>query len=170
MNNRLAVIAGLLLGMLSGCAALVLPQNPDEFRARMPESYQERHHIKRPYRVAADVLAKKARECLNVSFRHEYTEYNGPYRIKRQTTVKYKSTMREAGGKTVLAVQYTNIPKQILPFQKEPPDGMYVVVADLYPRGNETQLVISGIDSGGIQKAIKNWAAGTNMGCPDLTQ
>ena len=170
MNNYLAVIAGLLLGMLSGCAAMVAPQNPDEFRARIPESYKERHHIKRPYRVVADVLAKKARECLNISFRMEWVEYNGPYRHKRQTTVKYKSTMHEAGGKTVLAVQYKAIPK-LFPVQNEPPDGIYAVVVDAYPSGNGTQLDIYGLESNKrlVPQAIKHWANGTNMGCPDLS-
>ncbi len=167
-----AAMAGLSFGMLGGCAALILPQNPDEFRAGVMESpslsYTERHHVKRPYHLVANEIAKKARECLNGSFRRKYIVYNGPYRYWVQDTAKYKSTIQATGRKLVLAVQYTTIPKQISSIQKEPPDGKYLIVVDTYPRGDGTQIDIYSIEKL-LNQAIKHWAAGTNMGCPDLS-
>lgn len=163
-----------IVALLGGCAALIHAQNPEEFRQRARPSYTEQHTVNRPYKTVSDTIARKARECLNASYRKEYTEYNGPYATRKQSTVTFKPTVQVTSTRTTIAVQQAYLPRppDFLDFQKTPPDGLYIIVADAYPHGNQTRLVLYGTTKAWmppIPRAIMNWAAGTNMGCPDLS-
>lgn len=172
MKACLAMIGGLSVALLGGCASMQHVQNPEEYRARMPESYTEKQTIKRPYRTVAEAIAKKTRECLDISRRKEYTEYNGPYAFKVVKTVKYKPTIQNGANKLTVALQLAYVPKPSPDFQNTPPDGMYIMLADVYPSGKDTTLHLYGVGPGytkPVYQALRNWASGTNMGCPDLS-
>jgi len=53
-----------------------------------------------------------------------------------------------------------------------PPDGFFIIVADVYPAGGASRVDVQkhmpGYD--GVMKAIRGWAQGTTTACPDLAQ
>ncbi len=56
---------------------------------------------------------------------------------------------------------------------KEPEGGHYLVVADAYPIAqNRTRLDLFGPSRPHevMIRAIKGWATGDNLGCPDMTK
>ena len=56
---------------------------------------------------------------------------------------------------------------------KVPEGGTYLLVADAYPlSGNRTKLQWFGPSRGHdtLIRAVKGWATGENLGCPDLTK
>ena len=51
--------------------------------------------------------------------------------------------------------------------------GAYIIVADAYPQpGNRTRMQLYGPSIGYdvVYRAIRGWASGENLGCPDLTK
>jgi hypothetical protein len=157
---------------LSGCASFMQPQNAEEFRTRVPESYIERVDIQRPYVAVANTIKKKAPECLDIAVRKEGTEYNGPYSFKKKWTTRYVSTIRVSSTKAELNLQFDVIPRPKPDLQNTPPEGLYIMSITVTPVNKDTtRLVIYGGTHQWktIPQAVKNWATGTNMGCPDLS-
>jgi hypothetical protein len=172
MRTKLALICAVATG--AGCAALVMPQDAKEFRARMPEKYIEKFEVKRPFRTVSDVVTRKSKECLDVTVTRRGMVYNGPYQFERTYHVKYHPTMQASATKAelVLRVDEGN-PKQIIDVNKIPEGGMYVYVFDLFPAGgNTTRVELYGAMTMGpykdIPEAIKGWMRGTDMACPKL--
>jgi hypothetical protein len=75
-------------------------------------------------------------------------------------------------NKTELHVQQTWTGNVIVP-GKVPEGGLYYIVADATPidRGR-TRVDIYGPSIGAdtLVRAIRNWATGENVGCPDMTK
>ena len=88
--------------------------------------------------------------------------------------VFYKPTLVNGRERTELHIQWRREPGDAFSFSGKPPaDGMYVVVADAMPagKGKTTMTVYAPtMVFTVIPKAIKHWANGTNLGCPDLTK
>lgn len=172
MRTKLALICAVATG--AGCAALVMPQDAKEFRARMPEKYIEKFEVKRPFRTVSDVVARKSKECLDVTVTRRGMEYNGPYRFERTYHVKYQSTMQASATKAELVLRVDQgDQKQLIDVNKTPEGGMYVYVFDLFPAGaNATRVELYGATTMGpfkdIPEAIKSWMRGTDMACPKL--
>src|SRR5579859_2024039 len=135
MKTRRVLLVTFLIAGLPGCAALIMPQNADEYRARMPEKYTEKLEVKRPFHTVSQVLKRKSAECLDVSVTRTYTEYNGPYHYQRTTTVKYRPAVRVSAKKTVLQLQSDDGKRGGM--QKIPQGGMYILVVDAYPGGHD---------------------------------
>jgi hypothetical protein len=55
---------------------------------------------------------------------------------------------------------------------KPPPGGVYIFVADATPQGNRTRIQIYGPSKGYdvLHRAVRGWASGENLGCPDMTK
>jgi hypothetical protein len=61
----------------------------------------------------------------------------------------------------------------VISVSKEPDGGYYLLVADAQPvtqTKTRIDLYRPSMGHGVLIQAVKNWAAGQNVGCPDLTK
>ncbi len=148
-----------------------LPQNADEFRKEIPHAFLgsvQNFDANRPFRDVAKTFQAKAPECLNVNVRT----------IERSNTsssnilTTYKSTVIATDAKVELHVQRHMQGNVIVP-GKEPVGGHYFLVVDVTPLDkNRTRIVVYGPSRGAdsLNRAVKGWATGENIGCPDITK
>jgi hypothetical protein len=170
--KRSAVLAATLsCALLSGCAAISgHPQTAEEFRKAVPGAFLgkvESFEVDRPFSEVARTFQKRAPECLNVTIK-TVSRTNMSYQVIVTT---YKPTVLVNGEKAELHVQFHH-DQGVMNVTKEPEGGYYLVVADLFPLGNNRTRVdlyrpSMGYDA--LIKGIKGWAASDNSGCPDLT-
>ena len=170
--KRSAVLAATLsCALLSGCAAISgHPQTAEEFRKAVPGAFLgkvESFEVDRPFPEVARTFRKRAPECLNVTIK-TVSRTNMSYQVIVTT---YKPTVLVNGEKAELHVQFHH-DQGVMNVTKEPEGGYYLVVADLFPLGNNRTRVDLYRPSMGYDvliKGIKGWAASDNSGCPDLT-
>lgn len=169
---RHAVILGavMLPALLSGCVTSH-PQTAEEFRQAVPGAYMakvETMEVNRPYEDVSRTIEEKAPECLNVSIR-TVSQSMTSYQV---IVTEYRPTVRVTDRRTELHVQQHH--KQgVLKITKEPAGGYYLLVADATPvTGGRTRLDVYGPSIGHdtLIRAVKGWATGENVGCPDLTK
>jgi hypothetical protein len=169
--KRLIILTVVLFSMLlSGCA-IHHPQTAEEFRKAVPGAFMgkvETLEVNRPFSDVAKTFQKKAPECLNVT-----VKTTSQTRMSYQVIVTtYKPTVLVAAEKAELHVQFHH-EAGVLNVSKEPEGGYYLLVADAYPINKNTTRVDLYRPSMGhdvLIKAIKGWATGENVGCPDLTK
>jgi hypothetical protein len=164
---------GLMLGgALYGCASLDSPMTTNEFRTGVKDSslgVVEILDVKRPYPQVAETLRKKANECLAVTVVSEGNVYQGNMMVKERSLQIYKPTVNVTKDATELSLQVGN--GKMNPVQKHPKDGYYILVADATPAGRGTKVTIyrgkwgKGKD---VDEAIRGWANGERLACPDL--
>jgi hypothetical protein len=159
------------LALLVSACSIQYPQNAEEFRQQIPGAFMgkvQTFEAKRPFRDVARTFQAKAPECLNAAVR--VTSQTGTSYSNILYT--YKPTVRVGEKKAEVHVQRHMEGNVIVP-GKEPPGGLYFVVADATPidRGR-TKIDIYGPSRGAdaIVRAITGWATGENVGCPDLTK
>jgi len=157
------------LAALSACGSM--PQTAQEFREAIPTAFTgEVQHFEanRPFREVARTFQAKAPECLNVSVR-TVSQTGTSY---QNIVAVYRPTVLVSDKKAELHVQRKYEKGVISPY-KEPEGGHYVLVADATPvdRG-KTRVDIYGPSKGldVLIKAVKGWATGQNVGCPDMTK
>jgi len=143
------------------------PQTAEEFRQQIPTAAfgkVQTFEAKRPFRDVTKTFQAKAPECLNVAIRT--VERGG------SSTRTLKPTVLANENKTELHIQQTWTGNVIVP-GKVPEGGLYYIVADATPidRGR-TRVDIYGPSIGAdtLVRAIRNWATGENVGCPDMTK
>jgi hypothetical protein len=159
-----------LAGALAGCA-INYPQTAEEFRKAAPEATfgkTETIEVNRPFRLVAQTFQRKAPECLNIAVR--MTERSSTSYHVVETV--YKPTVLVGKERAELYVQMEHKKGVIVP-GKVPEGGLYLLVADAYPlAGNRTRLQWFGPSRGHdtLIRAVKGWATGENVGCPDLTK
>lgn len=158
-----------LAALLSACGSM--PQTAQEFREAVPTAFMgEVQHFEasRSFREIARTFQTKAPECLNVSVR-TVSQTGTSY---QNIVAVYRSTVLVSDKKAELHVQRKYEKGVISPY-KEPEGGHYVLVADATPvdRGR-TRIDIYGPSKGldVLIKAVKGWATGQNVGCPDMTK
>jgi hypothetical protein len=164
-------IAALALPIaLAGCA-INFPQTAEEFRKAAPEATfgkTETIEVNRPFRQVASTFQRKAPECLNIAVRmteRSTTSYHVVETVWLEGSNLYVT-------RTELHVQLDYKKGVIVP-GKVPEGGTYLLVADAYPlSGNRTKLQWFGPSRGHdtLIRAVKGWATGENLGCPDLTK
>jgi ABC-type glycerol-3-phosphate transport system substrate-binding protein len=171
MKRSAVLAAALSCALLSGCAAISgHPQTAEEFRKAVPGAFLgevESFEVNRPFSEVARTFQKKAPECLNVTIK-TVSRTNMSYQVIVTT---YKPTVLVNGQKAELHVQFHH-DQGVMNVTKEPDGGYYLVVADLFPMGNDRTRVDLYRPSMGYDvliKGIKGWAASHNSGCPDLT-
>ena len=171
MNRSAIVTAALACALLSGCAAMTgHPQNAEEFRKAVPGAFMgkvETFEVDRPFSEVARTFQEKAPECLDVSIRTVSRTYMS-YQVIVTT---YKPTVLVNGQKAELHLQFHH-EQGVLNVTEEPDGGYYLLVADLFPLGeNRTRVDLyrpsMGYDV--LVKGVKGWAASDSSGCPDLT-
>lgn len=167
MNKNIA-IAPIAAALLSACISV--PQTPAEVReagkTRSTSYTHESIEVTRPFPEVARTFAKKAPECLEFSLSSTSKPMIG---FGSSTTVYAwgKPTLRISADKAELHFQG----KFLNMMGKVPPDGWYYLVADAYPLGrNKTKVDIYWAHSQLVVEAVKGWASGENLGCPDPTR
>jgi hypothetical protein len=156
--------------LLTGCVASH-PQNAEEFRVAVPGAFMamtETVEVDRAFRDVSATFRKKAPECLNVKV--EMTEQSATsYHV---VVTAYKPTVMVSDQRAELHVQQTH-EKGVLNVTEVPDGGYYLLVADAYPmENNRTRLELFGPSRGYdvLIRAVKGWASGENLGCPDMTK
>jgi hypothetical protein len=163
--------AALLASALAGCA-VNFPQNAEEYRRAVPGAMfgkSETLEVNRPFRQVASTFQRKAPECLNIAVRMTERSTTSYHVVE---TV-YKPTVLLGKERAELHVQIEYKKGVIVP-GKVPEGGNYLLVADAYPLagGSRTRFQWFGPSRGHdtLIRAVKGWATGENLGCPDLTK
>jgi len=166
--SRLGICAVTLL-LLAACAPM--PQTAEEFRKAVPGAAFakiETYEVKRPMKEVAATFRRKAPECLNVAVR-TVSQTSSSY---QNILTEYKPTVVVTSQRAELHVQQLHKTGVLYP-SKPPEGGTYIVVADAYPlSGNRTRIQVFGPSIGYdvVYRAIRGWATGDNLGCPDMTK
>ena len=167
MNRLYFGVAALAL---AGCVNF--PQNAQEFREQIPGAtfgQKQTFEAKRPFRDVAKTFQAKAPECLSVSVR-TISQTSTSY---QNILTTYKPTVLVGAQKAELHVQRHYQGGGVIVPGKEPEGGLYMLVADATPIDrNRTRIDIYGPTHGAdtMIRAVKGWATGENVGCPDLTK
>lgn len=166
---RLQLVGVALL--VAGCG--MAPKNADEFRQatrdglRLGLTSMETFEVDRSLRDVSSTLQRKAGECLNVTVNWSATSTK--YGNTRSGMHTYKPTFRAAADKAELHVQRKRAGGGDIDVGA-PPDGFYELVADATPVSpKRTRIEIYQGDNL-MRAALRGWASGSNLGCPDLTK
>jgi len=156
--------------LLQGCGNM--PQNAEEFRKAAPGAMlgkTDSYEINRSYRDVAATFQRKAPECLNMAVR-TVSQTSTSY---QNILTEYKATVVPGDERAELHLQQLHKGGGVIYPSKPPEGGAYIIVADAYPMpGNRTRMQLYGPSMGYdvVYRAIRGWAAGDNLGCPDLTK
>ena len=162
-------VLGVLVALLSGCGSL--PQTPAEHRetAKSGRTFytSASFEVKRPFAEVARTFQKKATECLSFSMATT-TRPNIGFGSSTNVWGRTKPTVLASANRAELHFQ-AKLQNQV---GSPPPDGAYYLVADAYPLAKDRTKVdmywIRRVDL--VAEAIRGWAAGENVGCPDPTR
>jgi hypothetical protein len=166
--RTIAVAAALLL---AGCASQH-PQSAEEFRKAAPGGFMmasETVEVNRPLRDVAAAWQRRAPECLNVSIRTT-SQTATSYQV---ITSIYKSTVVAGKDRAELHLQRQFKGSGVIIVGTPPADGDYILVFDAYPlAGSRTKVQWLGLQKGheAVVRAVKAWASGESLGCPDFTK
>jgi hypothetical protein len=167
MTVKLIVAAG-AAALLSACGSV--PMTPAEFReaAKASKSYTvETFEVKRSFTEVSKTISKKVPECLT------FDNYS-----TKTSNLGFSSSTTKVGDTSKPTV-VASAKKMEVYFQKRwgnpvgpiPKDGWYYFVADIYPVAKDrTKVDIYQRGVSLIDTAMKGWASGDNLGCPDPTQ
>lgn len=170
-KDLFAVAAALAAASIAGCA-VQQPQNAEDFRkavgggAMMTKT--ETYEVNRPLRDVAATFQRRAPECLTVTVR-TVSQTTGSY---QNIVTEYKPTVLVGGERAELHVQQLHKTGVLYP-SKPPAGGVYIFVADAHPAGaKRTRIQIYGPSRGYdvLHRAVRGWATGDNLGCPDMTR
>ncbi len=158
--------------LLFGCASQskTADQLRDNVKRNVTFSSREVFEVKKPYRQVSDTLRKKWLECLDSTATGSI--HRGGNTFGTQTNI-YKPKSAVTGQRTELTLQHKATGTGITQLGGPPPEGFFIIVTDVYPADKNTSRVdvqkhMPGY--AGVIKAIRNWAEGTSMACPDLAQ
>jgi hypothetical protein len=167
-TSQVALIA--LAFAVAGCG--MAPKNAQEFRqatrdgVRLGLTSMETFEVERPLREVSSTLRRKASECLNVSVNWSATNTYGNTRSGVHT---YKPTFLANADKAELHLQRKRSGGGDVDVGA-PADGFYDVVVDAIPVSpKRTRIEIYQGDKL-MRTALRGWAKGDNLGCPDLTK
>ncbi len=128
----------------------------------------ETFEVNRPFVDVAKAFKAMGPKCLDVRIK----TISDTYQSHQVIVAKYTPTVIVTEKKAELFVQERH-EAGVLAVYKEPEKGHFLMVVDAIPLGkNKTQITMYRPAKGHdvMVKAIKGWATGKNMGCPDLTQ
>ena len=164
--KRVAVVA-----LLGAVACAPMPETAEEFRKAVPGAVMAKtdsYEVNRSIKDVAATFRRKAPECLNVSVR-TVSQTTTSY---QNILTEYKPTVVANGERAELHVQQLHKTGVMYP-SKPPEGGIYLLVADAYPLpGNRTRIQTYGPSKGYdvLYRAVRGWASGDNVGCPDMTK
>lgn len=167
MKKILAGVGGALL--LQACVQM--PQNAEDFRKAVAGGAMltktETYEVNRPLSAVAATFQRRAPECLRLAVR-----------TVSQTTTSYQNILTEytptvVAGKERVELHVQQLHKTGVIYPSKPPEGgIYLFVADATADGKRTKIRIYGPSKGYdvLHRAVRGWADGTNLGCPDMTK
>lgn len=170
MKNVFFLNVALFTIFLSGCVGS-MPQTAEEFRLALPGAFMgkvETFEVNRPFRKVARTFKKMAPKCLDVRIKTTSSTYQS-YQV---IVTKWNPTVLVTKNKAELHIQQVN-EKGVLNVYKEHEKGHFVMVVDAIPLDKKRTKIVMYRPSMGqdaLVKAIKGWAAGKNVGCPDLSK
>jgi hypothetical protein len=162
---------GLAAVALALAACAPMPQTAEEFRKAVPGAMMAKtdsYEVNRSMKDVATTFRRKAPECLKVSVR-----------TVSQTSTSYQNILTEYTPTVVVNSERAELHLQqhhktgVVYPSKPPAGGPYIIVADAYAMpGNKTRIQLYGPSKGYdvVYRAIRGWATGENLGCPDLTK
>ena len=164
--KRIAVVTS-----FAAVACAPMPQTAEEFRKAVPGAVMAKtdsYEVNRSMKDVAATFRRKAPECLNVSVR-TVSQTTTSY---QNILTEYKPTVVVNGERAELHVQQLHKTGVMYP-SKPPEGGIYLLVADAFPLpGNRTRIQTYGPSKGYdvLYRAVRGWASGDNVGCPDMTK
>lgn len=170
MKIALSSFIVLFIAVLTGCVTSH-PQNAIEFRAAVPGAFLakvEKYEVSQPFQKVASRFEKMAPKCLNVTIK-----------TVSQSTTSYQVIVTEYKPTVILSEDHAELHVQqhhaqgVMKITEEPEGGYYLMVFDaIKVDEGTTRIEYYGPSVGheSIIKAIKGWASGENVGCPDLTK
>ena len=168
--NRVLIVTSIPVALwLGGCVSH--PQTAEEFRQAVPGALTaevETFEVARPFDEVANTFREMAPACLNKRIKTTSRTHMS-YQV---IVTAYKPTVLVTGDKAELHLQQHH-EAGVLKVSKEPAGGYFLLVADARPIDrNKTRIDLyrPSIGHGVLVKAIRGWATGENVGCPDLTQ
>jgi len=168
MNSSRVLIVVLNLLALFGCISH--PQTAEEFRKAVPGAFSakvETFEVDRPFSQVASTFQKMGPNCLSKTIKTT-SQTTTSYQV---IVTIYKPTVMVTGKKAELHVQFHH-DQGVVAVSKEPAGGYYLLVADAQPvtqTKTRIDLYRPSMGHGVLIQAVKNWATGENIGCPDLT-
>ena len=160
-----------LLSLLGLCGCISHPQTAEEFRKAVPGAFSatvETFEVDRPFNQVANTFQKMGPNCLSKTIKTT-SQTNMSYQVIVTT---YKPTVLVTANKAELHVQQHH-EQGVVNVSKEPDGGYYLLVADARPINKSktrVDLYRPSMGFGVLTQAVKNWATGENVGCPDLTK
>lgn len=155
---------------VTGCA-IHHPQNAEEFRKAAPGATfgsQESFEVNRSLSAVSRTFKKMAPKCLHVRVKSESSGYMH-YQV---IVTDYNPTVIVGKNRTELHLQQDHI-QGVMNVSEKPKGGYYLIVTDAIAAGkNKTRIDMYAPSMGydHVVEAIKGWATGKNVGCPDLTK
>jgi hypothetical protein len=170
MQYRIILATVLTSGLFAGCA-INHPQTAAEFRAAAPGATfgkKESFVVDRQFDAVARTFEEQAPKCLEK--RVKMTESGHMYH--HVVVTKYTPTVLVSDDSAELHLQFEH-EQGVMAVSEMPENGYYLMVADASRLAdNKTQIDMyrpsMGYDT--IVRAVKGWATGDNIGCPDLTK
>ena len=168
MNNVPICIVAITSLLLQACVQL--PQTAEEFRKAVPGAMMTKtdtYQVNRPMSEVASTFERLAPKCLNVTVQtvsHTSTSF-------QNLIARYKATVVRTGERVELHVQQLYETGVLYP-SKPPEGGVYLLVADAYAQSSSSariQLYGPSMGYEELYRAIRGWASGENLGCPDMT-
>jgi hypothetical protein len=160
------------LALLAGCAAFQPSQTAEEFRREAAASLLPRTgaiEVDRPLHDVAATFAKNAPECLDGTTTATTKTITARREIIRTYVTTYRPRVVVSPERVELHLQWHT--EGELHVSPAPEGGAYRLVADAYPVGaSRTRLQWFDVTAGQdfLVDAIKGWATGQNLQCPDL--
>jgi hypothetical protein len=169
MNRFNLLTVALFAIWIPGCISH--PQTAEEFRKAVPGAFSakvETFEVDRPFSQVAGTFQKMGPDCLSKTIKTT-SQTTTSYQVIVTT---YKPTVLVVGKKAELHVQQHH-EQGVINVSKEPDGGYYLLVADAQPvtqTKTRIDLYRPSMGHGVLIQAVKNWATGENVGCPDLTK
>lgn len=160
--------------MLVGCAAA--PKTPDEFRSAVASGAMAHAHesftVDRSSSVVAKAFVERADTCLNSAVnRTSNWKINGVNTTSSMDMI-WNPTVKTHEDHAELIVQM-ELAGDVMTLQEPPEGGFYIFIADVSPIGTKESKVdafYSEIRAQELLVAVKGWASGDDMSCPDLVK
>lgn len=170
-------ISILLIIFVSGCAVGPTPQNAKEYRAGVIKGGYgtaiDSYTVNRSYSRVIRTIKAKSKQCLRKKLTKEHcTTHVGGATNCYTDSFSYKPTFIKGRNKSELHIQMKQANAHFLG-GKPPKGGMYIAVIDIFKAGkNKTKIKVYSPKKFflSVPKAVKHWAKGSNLGCPDFTQ
>lgn len=169
MKKPFLFLIAILSTLLFGCAGH-MPQTADEFRTELPGAFMgevEKFEVNRSYSDIGKSFQKMAPKCLDVRIKST-SQTNTSYQV---IVTKWNPTVEISDQRAELHIQQLH-EQGVLNIYEVPEKGYYMMVVDAIPTGKSSAEVVmyrSSVGNKTLNKAIRGWATGENIGCPDLT-